>query len=132
MIYNNDYLPGIHYEDFETPLEERCDPNYTPRPQRDYDNELNNRRTYAPIDSTELDDLRADAEVPLVRQRRGRPTTRDDGEQPSSPPQRDSTSPPSLKTRSGRSVSPVQRLTVNQVSPAKHVRIPPTELKLEH
>jgi len=33
------------------------DPTYVPRPQCSYDNELSTERNFAPIDSSELDDL---------------------------------------------------------------------------
>jgi len=61
MIYNNDMLPGIDYEEDTEPVAAGHDLTYVPRPQCSYDNELDNERNYAPITSSELDDLQANA-----------------------------------------------------------------------
>jgi len=62
MIYNNDMLPRIDYEEDTEPVTAGHDPTYVPRPQRSYNNELSNERNCAPITSSELDDLWADAD----------------------------------------------------------------------
>lgn len=68
VVYNNDYVPGIDYEEYEEPVAELHDPKNRPRPQRDYNAELSNRRHYDPVDSSELDDLRADVALPANTQ----------------------------------------------------------------
>jgi len=55
-------LPGLDYEADTEPVTAGHDPAYVPRPQHSYDNELGNERNYAPITSSELDDLLADAD----------------------------------------------------------------------
>ena len=59
VIYNNDYQPGVDYEEYETPLEELRDPDYRPRKQRNLDSNVNN---LDPIQQSELDGLRSDAD----------------------------------------------------------------------
>jgi len=108
MIYNNDMLPGLDYEDDLEPVSAGHSLTYVPRPQRDYNNEIDNERHFAPIDSSELDDLRADADELLPALLPRRRTTADAGDAPIPAPTRQQTpSTPPTTTRLGRSVRPV-------------------------
>jgi len=137
MIYNNDMLPGVDYEEDLEPVSAGHDPTYAPRSQRDYNNELDNDRHFAPIDSPELDDLRADADELLPALLPRRRTTADAGDAPvPAPTRRRTPSTPPATTRLGRSVRPVSRLnpTMNQVyhvPTLKTVCIAPTPDEIE-
>jgi len=88
MIYNNDMLPGVDYEEDLEPVSAGRDPTYVPRPERNYNNGLDNKHHFAPIDSTELDDLRADADELLPALLPCRRTTADAGDAPVPAPTR--------------------------------------------
>jgi len=131
VIYNNGMLPAIDHEEDTEPVTTGHNPNCVPRPQRSHDNELSNERNCAPITSSELDDLRADADDVLPARLPRCQTTADTGDAPVPAPTRRSPSPPPVTTRSGRSACPVTRFTpahnqVLNVPTPKQVRIAPT------
>jgi len=82
VIYNNDMLPGMDYEEDVEPVTAGHDPTYVPMPQRSYDNELSNARNFAPVDSSKLADLRADANAFLLTRLPRRRTAADAGDAP--------------------------------------------------
>jgi len=109
VIYNNDMLPGIDCKEDVEPVTAGHNPTYIPRPQRAYNNELS---TEAPIDSSKLNDLRADADAFLPA--RLPPTAPPLMLAMHPPPARCTPSPPPVTTHLGRSVCPVTRLTPAQ------------------
>jgi len=136
MIYNNNMLPGIDYEADTKPVAPGHDPTYVPRPQPSYNNELHHECNYAPITSSELDYLRADANDFLPARLPRRQTTADAGDASVSAPTQQSLSPPPVTTHSGRNARPVTRFTpghnqVLNVPTPKQVRIVPTLAEIE-
>jgi len=136
MIYNNDMLPGLDYKEDTEPVAAGRDPAYVPRRQHSYDNELGNERNYAPITSSELDNLWANADDFLPARLPRRRTTANAGDAPVPAPTRRSPSPPPVTTRSGRSAHPVTRFApahnqVLNVPTPKQVRIAPTLAEIE-
>ena len=136
MIYNNDMLPGIDYEEDVKPATAGHDPTYVPRRQRSYDNEISNECNFAPIDLSKLDDLWANADAFLPARLPRRRTAADAGDAPVPAPTRRSPLPPPVTTYLGRSLR-ITRLTpahnqVLTVPTPKQVRIATTLAKIEY